>query len=143
MNAVTGLKPNSKPPKTNKQKRKLNMPTKIYFWYLLGGIILSSTLFLLQPSIKSPLWFGVIGGSLIVLSAYLIFFKTFSFSVGKVPMLISEGNNDAYKTVSKNLKDNKPFSQLPSPLKTAHTIGLFTLWALFIATTVYLVYISL
>jgi hypothetical protein len=143
MNAVTGLKPNSKPPKTNKQKRKLNMPTKIYFWYMLGGIVLSSALFVLQPSIKSPLWFGVTGGALLILTAYLMLFKTFSFSVGKVPMLVAEENSDEYKTVSKNLKDNKPFSQLPSSLKTAHTIGLFILWALFIATTVYLIYVSL
>ena len=119
------------------------MPIKIYSWYLIGGTVLSSILILLQPSIKSPLWFGLSGIVLIAFTAYLLLFKSFSFSVGKVPILISEESSDEYKTVNKVLRDSKPFHQLPASLKIAHMIGLSILWILFISTTAYLIYLSL
>ena len=143
MNARSGLKHSSNFPNTNRYKPNLNMPTKTYSFYLAGGIVLSSVLFLLQPSIKSPLWFGLIGGLLVVFTLYLLLFRTFSFSVGKVPILVFEENSDEYKTVNKTLIDNKPFHQLPTSLKTTHLIGLSILWTLFITTTTYLIFTSL
>lgn len=142
MNVRTGLKYSSKIPNANKQKPKPKMPIKIYSWYLIGGTVLSSILILLQPSIKSPLWFGLSGIVLIAFTAYLLLFKSFSFSVGKVPILISEESSDEYKTVNKVLRDSKPFHQLPASLKIAHMIGLSILWILFISTTAYLIYLS-
>ncbi len=144
MNANTGLgKGEDKELKAKplRRRRSLQQMENSFWPYLIAGAAGLSILLLTRPSIKEPGVFFLLFGSLLIASVYLLFIKTYSFSVGRVPMLVADPQNgENYKMVKKQLSDRKKLNQLPSKLKTIHYVGIVLLWAMFTFTSVYLVF---
>ena len=130
MNTLTSHHSKTEKKLRNEEKDEPHQKSlKTIFPYIIGGIIWASLLYYFQPTLRAPFFFFFFLGALLILSIYLLFFRTFSFYVGRMPvMVVDEEKKDRFHSVKRRVSDKKKLLQLPGHLKTIHLVGLGWLW---------------